>query len=234
MFNIFNKKKEIVLDCFTSNSLAYEFAPIDYTYNFLPEWYKKLKPSSQKIGERKVTMKHCYGFIELQKRGIILPSWANFNFKVSNDKYEYEYSHGNKPSEHPMSQHNNSFANHFHVKLVSDWLIKEKSGKKFLFTNPTWHNIQNSLKFLNGVVDYKYNNSTHVNYLLEKSQEPYFFSLKFGHPLVQIIPLDDDIKIKLKTHLVTVEEINKLNHNYNIYMGIYDAIKAEKFKKVEN
>ena len=45
-----NRKKDIVLDCYTSNPFAYNLARINYGYHFIPEWWKK----TPKILEKRI------------------------------------------------------------------------------------------------------------------------------------------------------------------------------------
>ena len=53
-----NRKKDIVLDCYTSNPFAYNLARINYGYHFIPEWWKQTPkienisaPHEMKVGD---------------------------------------------------------------------------------------------------------------------------------------------------------------------------------------
>ena len=72
-----------------------------------------------------------------------------------------------------------------------------------------WNN-ELPIKILPGVVEYKNVSGTHVNVMLPKYRDPYEFTLKLGEPLAHIIPLNDDVKVEFKCHLVTSNELSTM------------------------
>ena len=71
------KKKKVVLECFTDNDIAFNYAKIERMDKFFPEWWKKTKKYSDKGIP---TIKGCVGFIDYYKKGITIPSWNRIKF----------------------------------------------------------------------------------------------------------------------------------------------------------
>ena len=67
-------KKDVILDCYTSNPFAYNLARINYGYHFIPEWWKR----TPKRVEVKDTIKKCPGIVTYYKTGIVIPMWCEF------------------------------------------------------------------------------------------------------------------------------------------------------------
>ena len=77
----FRKKKndDIILDCYTYNPYAYNFAKINYGYHYIPEWWKK----TPKIVEKRIaTIKNCPAFVEYYTKGIVLPMWCELIIQI--------------------------------------------------------------------------------------------------------------------------------------------------------
>ena len=75
----FFKKKNIVVDCFTTSVTAYKYHPIKKASEFLPEWWKKVpaynnvsSPYSNNMMVERTSIKKCTGFTSLYKNGFIL------------------------------------------------------------------------------------------------------------------------------------------------------------------
>lgn len=234
MFTFFHKRKIITLDCFISNQNIYNAAPIRPAIHYIPEWFKSLPNKEHGFQKTKNNMKACYGFIEMNKRGVILPYWGHMNFRVEKDKYLYEYATGDAPTEHHASQYNYAYPNFHHIKLNSPWAFREKTGLQFIFIDPVWHTIDRPCKALNGILEFDLNRSTNVNFFIEKKEEPYDFSINIGEPVAQIIPLADDVKLKVNNHLVDELEYKKQTSGYGPLYNYYDVVKLRKrFNGVE-
>jgi hypothetical protein len=212
MFNFFHRKKKVVVDCFTHLPPVYQYAPIVRASKTFPEWWKNL-PS---VGPLKMVngkfdihnnMKKCYGFIELYKRGAVLENWADTHVRVSPETYDYYTTIGETPNVHSPEEYKGGFQNYHHMKLMSPWHFKEKTGLHFLFMGTEWNN-ELPYKVLPGVVEYKNVTGTHVNVMLPKYKDVYEFDFKLGQPLAHIIPLNDDVDVEFKCHLVTLLELN--------------------------
>jgi len=228
MFNFFHKKKEIVLDCFTDNPIAYHLAPVNYANRSIPEWWNTLPTGKNRTHKN---MKFCYGFVELYKKGLILESWTDFDFKINQNEINFKYASGNPPVQHNAAEYNFAYSEFNHLKLNSPWIFREKTGVKFIFKSDIWSQLGQPYHVLDGIVEFEYNATTSVNIMIEKGH--YDFSIKVGDPLAHIIPLiDENVRLKIKNHLVDKNELNKLFLNYvGFNRPLYDLIKLAKNKK---
>jgi hypothetical protein len=227
MFTIFNKKKQTVVDCFTSDKIAYNVAPVVRSSKTIPDWWKTLKPVPKdiitdregKLKQNVKNMKDCYGFRELYKRGVVLEHWADMHISVGPGGYKYIVSHGQMAEQHSPDQYNQAFQEFLHMKLMSPWFFKEKTGVKFLMIGAEYAVQYPNIKFLPGVLEFSTNSSTNINLMLARRETPYEFKILAGEPLVHIIPLNDDLDIKYACHLVSEEEFKKLNINGTVFGG---------------
>lgn len=208
------KKKKIVVDAFVDNENIAEF-PIESTSKYLPEWFLKLKPTHQLESDGHellaTTFKRCDGMLGLINKTFTLPMWSDLSIKTEDDgNYRWKYPSGayNYGVEHhPNYQLNGAFDPLVHVKIKSPWVLKEKTGIQFLqsrafysFNEDTWIAIPP------GVVDYKYQHSTHINVFLERNNQ---FLFEAGQPLMYITPLTEK-DVEIKTHVVSAEEYKSL------------------------
>lgn len=213
MFTFFHRTPKLVLDCFTTNQIAYNLAPIVKTQKTLPKWWKDLPPST--IGtafenpNSKNNMRRCYGFVELYKKGVILQHWADINVNVSKEKYDYWISIGNSPDTHQRNQYAGVFMDYHHMKLSSPWFIREKTGTKFIFVGAEWALEDYQFRVLPGVLEFQVNTSTNVNLMWPIREKPYDTYIPIGQPLVQIVPLAD-VELEVKCHLVSSTELEKI------------------------
>jgi hypothetical protein len=217
----FFKKKPIVLDCFTSLDNAYTYAKIDYSANYMPEWWKRMTSEYKPKGEffPIPTMKHCRGLIDLYARGATLSAWCDVAVEISKlgtTDYRWNFTDPNYAGHiHTTEQTGfgaiESFDTRFaHLKLVSPWAISCKEAFPFLWQEPTWNDIENfDYKVMPGTIEYKYQHNTNVNLIWRRKQETYTRYIRFGQPLAQIIPMSNDRKIKLQHHLVSQKEFEK-------------------------
>ena len=227
MFTFFHRKKKIVIDCFTSNKNAYEFAPIVRGTKLLPEWWKKLPtndPNDIDFNTTNNNMRNCYGFLELYKRSIVLPFWTDLHLKVTPDRgYQYQLLNSEKPVQHNPQQYKGGFENYYHIKLKSPWILREKTGVHFTWVGAEWNNDQYDFRILPGCLEYRVNCVTHVNMMLPKKTNEYMQYIPIGQPLVHIIP-NDDAKITIKNHMVSEEEIKRFSLPPPSFSGINKLI----------
>ena len=138
--------KKIKLECFTADAAIHKFFPISLAKKFIPEWFKSIPP----MGEQTATIKHCDGFHNLYSRGWVMPMWSDLLLETDKEGgYKYQYSGsfesypGGNRGYQPIDQHSseqlgNKFLDHIHLKLLSPWIIKEKSGVDFYYSENTW------------------------------------------------------------------------------------------------
>ena len=63
------KDDDIILDCYTYNPYAYNFAKINYGYHYIPEWWKKTPKNK---GSGNDTIKNCPAIVEYYKKSMHL------------------------------------------------------------------------------------------------------------------------------------------------------------------
>ena len=215
-FTFFFKEKPIIIDAFTKYSNVYEYASIKEANNFIPEWWKNMNSLYEETNQygiktKKSTIKRCDGFIENYKNGFMIPAWSDFSILATDANWSYQFSDGiSSIVSHPNKQFSDIFEDYLHFKIISPWMIREKTGIKFAFTNPIWNNVDKSqiLIFPQGIVEYKYQHATNINIFIKKT--PIQNEFTFGTPLAHIIPLSEK-QVKIRNHLISDEEYRQLD-----------------------
>jgi len=226
MFDIFIKPTTLHLDCLTSSKKVYDFAPIQYSNKFFPEWWKKL-PKELFLENNHVplpTMKTCTGLISLYKNSIIIPCWEDILFNVTETEIKCgSASKSVKFDSHSYKQREGFLKNFHHTKIGSPWMFKCKHDINFSWQKPMY-NFENPIDFIlmDGVVSYKYQNSTNINLLFRKS--PKTVMIEFLQPLVLITPHTEK-RLVIKNHLVSEQEIEQMSDRMIKYINIYSTIK---------
>ena len=234
----------VTVDAFTFEHNICEFFPIRESIHYVPLWWKNL-PKERIVAETdqrfpvpypQSTMKRCTGFTDLYKKSFTMPLWADVVIS-SNDQGEFGYKsswNDFKIESHDRHQYGPMFDNFIHLKILSTWLLKEKTGVKFYFTDPMWNNPESMNHFFiaEGMMDYKYQCATHVNAFINKTNAN--LMLKAGDPLIRIIPMTEK-KVKVKCHTVTTEEHKKIwdeqkrdfwfTHTYNNFKKALESKK---------
>lgn len=216
MFDIFLKKSKIVVDCFTTNAAIHEFYPIESAKQFMPGWWKRMSPTVMRtsnvgISYPEGTLKRCDGFLDLFQQGFILPLWSDVIIETTaNGNYKYQFPAAGTPPivNHTRDQMSPDFNHLMHLKLISPWVIEEKTGVKFHLTQPTWTMLDHvqHMTILPGVVNYKNQVATHVNMFVPIQDRR--FELEAGQPLAQIVPISDK-KVEVRNHLITDSEFEQ-------------------------
>ena len=212
MFFFFRKKK-IVVDAFTCMYTAHEYFPIQNAIKTVPDWWKSLPKEYTTATDLGIslnlpTMKKCDGFLDLFNRGFILPLWSDVIINTQDNGY-YQFQWANIKTSvimtHDMRQYGSVISNNFtHMKIISPWVLREKTGVKFVWMNPSWNRLfSDNLNILPGVMDFKYQQDTNINILIEKKNHTY--KLSAGEAMAHIIPLTDD-KVEIKNHLISEQE----------------------------
>jgi hypothetical protein len=193
--------------------------PIVRASKAFPDWWQRLTPyeptfySTPENGHflRKhhdMTARDCYAIVELYKKGIILENWSDISFKVENGLYHYwAADNTDPPQDHIREQLGGSFPNHYHIKLVSPWAFREKTGAKFLWLGAEWSLDKLEIKVLPGVINFDIISPVNVNFMFPMRNGT--FTIPVGNPFVHIVPLSEK-KLKVHNHLVTKPEFEKL------------------------
>jgi hypothetical protein len=228
MFDIIFKKSVLNIDCFTNNPSIFEFSPITLANKNFPSWWKKTEKSfnyenvNSGIVHDVPTIKTCDGLLNLYSEGIMIPLWSDLIVETnSSGEWRYQYSSDeNGPLvSHDKMQLGNNFGNAIHIKIISPWMIQEKTGVKFLFTGAVW-NYKDQMFDLNivpGCMEFAKQHSTHINFFVPKRNSRLELSGK--QPLVHLIPLTEK-KIVVHNHLISDEEFSKKLLKYS-YMSSF-------------
>jgi len=221
MFSIFKKRKKITVDCFTYHTAIEKEFTISKAVNFYPEWFKKLKttymePANEKnkVEYLRSTMKMCEGFRDYYSQGFIIPLWSDLIINVKkNIGYDFLFSAQNDVlchiEHHNHNEYGNMFNKYIHGKIITPWLIKEKSGVKFLWTEPKWNMIKywNNINIVPGVCSYNLQSTAHINMFF--TNETKRIELSAGQPMAHIVPISEN-EIELKTHLLEKKDYDKI------------------------
>ena len=234
----FLRRSTIVVDCFVNSQPIHDLFPIRKANHFYPEWWKDLPKTFEVKSEFDVnvpvsTMKSCIGFINLYRNGFILPLWSDLIIEKDINGCRYQFSSPDNQGihDHDPAQYVGAFENSTHMKILSPWILKEKTGVNFLWTEPTWNNITlfENLNVLPGIMDFKYQHGSNINALIPNIDIKLL--IKAGEPLVHIIPISEK-DVKIKTHVITENEYKKMNvgsysssfyHKYNTNKKILEA-----------
>lgn len=224
---IFFKPKTVTLDCFTTNNSLAELFPISTMSEHIPSWWKSMKNevpiSSFPIGMG--TIKRCPGFTGLFKKGICIPAWSEY--RLYQDPI-HGFSHIGPNSMADGNQHQETqyaFENYQHFKLISPWLIKEKTGVNFAMVQASWHNNSPcDIHVPTGMLEFKYQHSTHINLLAPKPENVKEYSISAGQPLAYLIPMTEK-NVNVKVHVVSNEEWSKLRTYHHSFHSSYEITK---------
>lgn len=217
------KPSKLVIDCFTANSSAMEYFPIDHAINFIPDWWKNA-PKEYMVRELfpTSTMKRCPAIIETFKHGIMLPLWSDLAVAMrGSDNWEVKFASPLTRMEPHDSKQWDFYADpkdFTHIKLMSPWAISTKSDVKWTFTKPMWNfDADDDIFIAPGVLDFKTQHSTNINLLLPlKAARSYI--LEAGQPMAHLVPMSDK-EIVIRRHLISESEylarfVNKFSHSF--------------------
>ena len=212
MISFLRKKKEepLILDCYTHSHYAYNYAKIDYGRKYLPEWWKAEKGTSS---DGIKTIKHCRAFMDFYSKGIVMPLWGEVEITVNPLGHKgdiYTWRASNKDFDLHSSNHAkfqwSGFGNEnlFNIKFMSPWFLKMKELVYFSWSQPTWSNPStfNGLINLPAVLEYKTQQATPINFILEQKKEEQKFKLPSLMPIVMQHPMTER-PIELRHHLVS-------------------------------
>lgn len=224
------KRKKIVVDAFIASKPIYDLFPLEKSSSFYPDWWKNLPSSFEAISQNSPTVeyptiKRCDGFLSLYKSGFVLPLWSDLIIETDqDDSWRYVSSDSQLTiTTHDRIAYGDEFKNHMHFKIMSPWVVTEKTGVNFIITNSWWNNVNQPIVVPNGVLEYKYQSACHVNFFVPKQRQR--ISLSAGTPIAQLIPLSEH-DVEIKCHLIGNEEYDKM---YSV--GVYQNSFMSKYRK---
>lgn len=216
MFFLFRRPK-VTVDAFTTLGHAYDFHPIRSANNFAPEWWKKTPksysppPEPNKVTVSGNTIRRCAGVIEYyNKNNLIIPMWSDLAMDFGPQNWSYAFAdHKSVLLHHPQEMRGEYMPEYEHFKIASPWRLQEKSGVKFHFTQ-AFYNFDDPAEILfpPGIVNYKYQHSTEINFFLKRTATVKRVLIEAGQPLVLLTALTDK-EVEVKTHIISIEENTK-------------------------
>lgn len=236
------KKKTIVLDCITSNLGIFNYYPIVKSSSILPNWWKNLPdnfvcnktPGFDKLDRYSSTMKQCAGFIDLHKNSISMPLSCDVKIQTKENGvfgYQFADTAGLEKTfsidTHSRQEFGKEFDHLIHLKIISQWILFEKTGINFYAGMPFWHYIKklNTVFIPPGIVNYKYQHSSHINMFVPKSNDIIEFTA--GTPIFNLIPLTEH-KVEIKNHIVDDAEFVKLHKHTGLRSKFLNAYNKQK------
>jgi hypothetical protein len=234
MFDFFVARKKVILECFTSVSHAYDYAKIDYAIQYIPEWWK----NTPKIhGEtNRATIKNCAGFIDFYKKGIVIPSWFEFEMTIG-EEIKWEASTEITLSDsHDQSQFKFfTKTNGHNIKISSPWAFRTQENINFVWSQPTWNMRDNlsNLTILPGMLNFKHQRATHINCFVEAKETPQLIKIDSMTPLAILHPLTER-NIEIKNHLVSFDEFVRIRDGvHNMFFSRTPEEIIRKKKRIE-
>ncbi len=109
-----------------------------------------------------------------------------------------------------LSKPKKGFVNYHHIKLISPWILKEKSGVKFAWVGAEWNLDSYNFKVLPGIINFNINHHTNVNLMLPKEEKNII--IPAGLPIVNLIPLTDK-KINLVNQVIPEKEMDSMRRS---------------------
>jgi hypothetical protein len=248
MFNFFIRKSTIVIDVYTFIEEVHDLYAPENSSRFVPQWWKELETTySSRVDFpliKSTTMKRCVGIIETIKNGFILPLWSDVAINLTKDAdqryYRYHFANQRSVIEHHSSIQYGKFidTNEIqHLKLVSPWKFKEKTGTMFNLSQPTWHLGTHVKDFciIPGVTDFKYQNSTNIQMLgyYPETDGTRHILIEAGTPMYHATPLSDK-RVVIKKHLISESEWQlmgnaaiKFNNSYKARKDRMDNVESK-------
>lgn len=234
------KKSKVVLDCFTYSDFAYDFAKIEKSSKYFPEWWRK----TPKIHNDELTIKNCYAFINYYKTGIVIPSWFEMKFNIFKDKLDDGSPRYSWITSHPhMGEQQSHTNNQFHLftesnscnfKLSTVWKMKTKDEIYFTWTQPTWNNkfMLKYMSILPGVMEFKHQPFAEINYLVHEQEKDVSFEIPAQTPLVMLHPITEK-EVHVVNHMIDKTEWDRIGHLQGLVFqdSMEDRIKMIRKKK---
>jgi hypothetical protein len=200
-------KKKIVLDCFTYSEAVAIRTPISPASQHMPEWWKEL-PRTETSLTLKRNMKRCSGLIDYYKASIAIPLWSDLAISVEGQEYSWQFADMSSSANiHPAYQRGTWLpeSEYGHVKLESPWLLTEKEGINWVWTQPVYgFDAPDRVIAPPAILNFYYQNTASVNLMLGFHRQGKFI-LPVGLPMAFITPMSDR-KVDVKIHVVTKEQ----------------------------
>jgi len=244
------RKKKIVLTCYAPSQHIIDFAPIAPASKHIPAWFKRMSRTvpdptiEEKLNnDVRRDVRRCPGFLDYWKHGFTIPMWSDIAIEVGaigTDAYRYQYSDCISRADcHDMAQVDNFLdtTKWQHLKLSVPWQLACDEPVEFLLVKESWGVEElEHLHIPNGVLNFKYQKSVHINTFIKRDDEVKRFEIAYGTPLARIIPLSDR-PVELRIVMATSEDITGgLPYYFMAFTGTYfkRKIAQTKLKKCKD
>lgn len=179
----------------------------------IPSWFKNMPaPVFTGPDNWQANLKVCKGFTETYKHGFDIPLWSDLWLEIGEkgtENYRWKYSDECSEIEtHPSNEWGNRYAptEYQHLKLISPWFLTCEEEVNFLAMEPPWlFDELGNISILPGVVNFKFQPTTHINLFFRREQERQEVILQAGMPVYHYVPLTER-KVRIETHLISYEE----------------------------
>jgi hypothetical protein len=212
----FRRPGVIHVDCFTHRADVFNFSKIDHSKKFIPEWWKKLPKNHPTHEHPYATMKTCPGFVDLFQKGVILPLWSDLSIilgEIGNNNVGWQYvDQLSELAVHDAEQRGSYLPEDTfqQIKLRSPWILQTKKDLDWGVHGVSWcHADPFLMLFSEGVVNFKWQPGTNINFFLKREKEIRNILIEAGQPMLQFIPLTEK-KIVLHHHLVDEKDVVKI------------------------
>lgn len=220
-----NRKRYIVLKCYTWSELVHQYAPIQLAT-------KDPIPKRNSNSDRNLNFLRCYAHTKGKKRSATILSPATFRIKVQDGNAKTKCSWS---SQHDFcwiddTHMNDPFyatPNTHLLKIVVPWCIEEKTGMNFVFGR----HIQNKtpMQIPCGITQYKHGFA--ANIFIHVGKHDHSYEIPFLEPLVSIFPMSElplhvESYFDRKRFMELVDRSNELPFftNYRIKLEKLDRV----------
>lgn len=231
----------LVVDMFTPNAAAFEYAKPALAEEFYPNWWKKL-PRHQEIRNAAGTtyavpnMRGCAGFIDQYRHGFIVPMWSDLAVAMQPDTYHWQFA----DQVSTAFTHNPEQAGSFltdddmrSLKLITPWVAATKESVYWQIVQPLWsQGFQTDWVVPPAVVNFSQIGNMNINMLVRGTGSPKDFLIPYKTPMVHYVPMCEK-PIKLKLHLVSEDEFKRIHEKDRPLAFVYSHFKKLKAKKDE-
>lgn len=214
IFSRLFKRRKTTLVAKTAKHGLVDLFPIVRAKDFQPTWTREFPttyeesqtcPVKSSLTNRRSTLSSCHGVRNMLDKGLLIRAWEDMSVVVYPDGGASFVGAGSSNSGaevHDKRQMPDSFGNKVVIKLKSPWSFF-CDETEFVFLPAIYHNTLRSqgVADIMGVLDFKYNSSTHVFIIAEPRAEPYEIFIKAGTPIAHLIPLSsNDVEIQNEYH----------------------------------
>ena len=230
----------LVVDLFTSNSSAFEWAKPALAEEFYPSWWKQL-PRHREMrpddgpARPMPNMRGCAGFIDLYQHGFIVPMWSDLAVVIEPKQYKWQFADEVSNAVVHAADQAGSFLESQDMrslKLITPWVAATKESVYWQIVQPLWsQGFQTDWVVPPAAVNFKNIGNMNVNMLVRGAGSPKDFTIPFTTPMVHYVPMSEK-PVKLKYHLVTEEEFKLIHEKDRPLAFEYSYFKKLKAKKI--